>query len=164
MLSKSRGQILRVAATLHVLFHMDTPTSIPDEISEDALKAAVDFVDVCNQHVGYISGRGVISDAIKELQDVQKGMCGQILFPHTWKQPLFGAQCPIAIVYFVVPPFSVIRVGRLWLIFKSVSTCIFRNWKDTCVITKPGTQQCHLLTLAPWQSTQPACFDHFKEV
>jgi pyruvate/oxaloacetate carboxyltransferase len=73
MLSKSRGQILRVAATLHVLFHMDTPSDIPNEISEDALKAAVDFVDVCTQHVAHIAGRGLISEAVKELQDVQKG-------------------------------------------------------------------------------------------
>ena len=28
MLSKSRGQILRVAAVLHVLFHLDTPLNI----------------------------------------------------------------------------------------------------------------------------------------
>ena len=28
MLSKSKGQVLRVAAVLHVLFHMDSPTTI----------------------------------------------------------------------------------------------------------------------------------------
>ena len=85
MQSKSRGQILRVAATLHVLFHMDTPNAIPNEISEDALKAAVDFVDVCTQHVSYISGRGVISDAIEELQDVQKGIvCMLCVAYHTY--------------------------------------------------------------------------------
>ncbi len=68
--AKSRGQILWVAATLHVLFHMDT---IPNEISTDALKAAIEFVEVCNQHVAYIAGRGrIIADAIKQLQDVQK--------------------------------------------------------------------------------------------
>ena len=50
-----------MAATLHVLFHMDTPNDIPNEVSEDALKAAIDFVDVCTQHVAYIAGRGLIS-------------------------------------------------------------------------------------------------------
>lgn len=30
MLSKSKGEILRVAAVLHVLFHIDMPLSIPE--------------------------------------------------------------------------------------------------------------------------------------
>ena len=30
MLSKSKEQILRVAATLHVLFHIDTPSDHPN--------------------------------------------------------------------------------------------------------------------------------------
>lgn len=29
MLSKAKGQILRIGATLHVLFHWETPHSIP---------------------------------------------------------------------------------------------------------------------------------------
>lgn len=46
MLSKSRGQILRVAATLHMLFNMDKPNDIPEEIGEIALLAAEDYVGV----------------------------------------------------------------------------------------------------------------------
>ena len=45
MLSKSKGLILRVAAVMHVLFHLDSPGEIPTTISEAALKAAQDYVD-----------------------------------------------------------------------------------------------------------------------
>ena len=54
MLSKSRGRILRVAATMHVLFHLETPLAISVIISEIALKAAQEFVEVCNQHVPFL--------------------------------------------------------------------------------------------------------------
>ena len=74
MLSKSRGQILRVAAVLHVLFHFNNPHCIPPEISEQALKAALDFVEVANQHVAYLAGKGVITDAIEALVELQKGL------------------------------------------------------------------------------------------
>lgn len=68
MLSKSKGQILRVAAVLHVLFSLDyeTPQDIPSEISETALKAAEDFVTVCLKHTAYMAGRGGLNDAIKQ--------------------------------------------------------------------------------------------------
>lgn len=42
MLSKSKGQILRVVATLHVLFHIETPLAIPNVIGVDAVEAAID--------------------------------------------------------------------------------------------------------------------------
>jgi len=74
MLSKSRGQILRVAAVMHVLFHMETPLSIPDTISEDALKAAQNFVEVCNQYAAYLAGRGEISAAIQSIHNIEKGV------------------------------------------------------------------------------------------
>lgn len=71
MLSKSKGQILRVSACLHVLFHIGTPLDIPDTISDDAIKAAIDVVDVCIQHAAFLAGRGEISDIIEE---IGKGM------------------------------------------------------------------------------------------
>lgn len=77
MLSKSRGQILRVAATLHVLINMDVPQAILQVITDKALKAATNFVETCNQHLAYLSGRGLISDAIETLQEQQKGWCHQ---------------------------------------------------------------------------------------
>ena len=59
MLSKEKGQILRVAASLHVLFNINTPHTILQEIGDDAVKAAVDLVDVCIQHAAFLAGRDV---------------------------------------------------------------------------------------------------------
>lgn len=67
MLSRSRGQVLRVAAVMHVLFHVDTPTSIPDELTESAVRAADCFVEICLQHASYIGGRGDLQEAIDEI-------------------------------------------------------------------------------------------------
>jgi len=67
MLSKSKGQILRVSAVLHVLFHINTPMAIPDVIGVDAVKAAIDLVDVCIQHAAFLAGRGNLQQTIAEL-------------------------------------------------------------------------------------------------
>ena len=68
MLSKSKGQVLRVAAALRVLFHRNTPLNVPESISEEAVKAAVSFVDLCLHHVAHIAGRGDITEAIQALK------------------------------------------------------------------------------------------------
>ena len=71
MLSKSKGQVLRVAAALQVLFSLkedDTEEQLPTAgvvlISEDAIKAAIDFVELCCQQTAYMAGRGKISDEL----------------------------------------------------------------------------------------------------
>ena len=69
MLSKSKGQILRVAATLHVLFHMDKPLEVPYEISLSAIKAATNFMDMCHQHAAFIAGRGDLNAAIETIKE-----------------------------------------------------------------------------------------------
>lgn len=68
MLSKSKGQLLRVAAVLHVLFYLDSVDDIPSLISERALKAADNFVSVCLQHAAYMAGRGLMEDAIHQAE------------------------------------------------------------------------------------------------
>lgn len=75
MLSKSKGQVLRVAASLQVLFGLNSncngeeqpPSSQPGvvHISEDAIKASIDFVEVCCQQTAYIAGRGKISQELE---------------------------------------------------------------------------------------------------
>lgn len=65
MLSKSKGQILRVATVLHVLFSMETPDSISNVLSEQSVKAAENFVDVCFQHAAFLGGRGQIQEEIR---------------------------------------------------------------------------------------------------
>ena len=52
---------------------MHVPQAIPQIITDEALKAARNFVETCNQHLAYLSGRGLISDAIETLQELQKG-------------------------------------------------------------------------------------------
>ena len=69
MLSKSKGQTLRIAAAMHVLFSWETPATISPTISDQALKAADNFVEVCIQHAAFLAGRGVIADEISSLQE-----------------------------------------------------------------------------------------------
>lgn len=65
MLSKSKGQILRVAIALHVLFHVGSFESISDQITEEAIAASVNFVGLCCQQTAYIAGRGDIKEDIQ---------------------------------------------------------------------------------------------------
>ena len=71
MLSKSKGQVLRVAATFHVLFHRNTPLNIPDVISAEAILAATNFVELCLQHAAFLAGRGDIQEAIQSFRSGQ---------------------------------------------------------------------------------------------
>ena len=77
MLGKEKGQILRVAANMHVYFG-DTREDgsivvhdIPSIISEECICAAQDYVDTCCQHAAYINGRGSIDDEIKSLSSCE---------------------------------------------------------------------------------------------
>ena len=74
MLSKSRGQILRVAAVLYVLFHLDTPLIIPEAIFDQALLAAQNFVELCNQYTTFLGGRREIAEAVDNIQNADKGI------------------------------------------------------------------------------------------
>ena len=72
MLSKSRGQVLRVAAVLHTLFSVDSENSdIDDTISDEAMKAAVDFVRTACQQTAYVAGRGLLKEEIDKI--IQSG-------------------------------------------------------------------------------------------
>ena len=64
--------MLRVAAILNALFHLETPLCVPEVISDEAVKAAINFVDVTIQHAAYLAGRGDVDDAV---QSLQKGIC-----------------------------------------------------------------------------------------
>ena len=65
MLSKFKNQVLRVAAVMHVLFHMDSR-----EISEEAVKAAVLWTSVFNM-LHTQGGRGDFQEAV---DDIQQGL------------------------------------------------------------------------------------------
>ena len=65
------GQILRISAAMHVLFSIDEDTPLPSTILNEAINAAIDFVQVCYQHTAYISGRALIQ---QELESVNAGL------------------------------------------------------------------------------------------
>ena len=74
MLSKAKGQVLRVAAAIHVL-SCDTVDAVgnitvsivPSTISVNAIVAAQNFVDTCCQHAAYIAGHGTVEEEISHL-------------------------------------------------------------------------------------------------
>ena len=82
MLSKAKGQVLRVAATLHVLFS-DTVgedgkiivTEVAHTITPKAIVAARNFIDICCQHVAYTAGRGDIEDEIENIASAGTCAC-----------------------------------------------------------------------------------------
>lgn len=68
MLSKGRGIVLRLAVVLQTLFQVgcdDTTHSNDDTVSDEAVKAAIDFVEVATQQVAFIAGRGELADELK---------------------------------------------------------------------------------------------------
>ena len=46
---------------------MEDPRTIPSVISEQALKAAIDLVDVCLQDAAFLAGRGVVGETIERM-------------------------------------------------------------------------------------------------
>ena len=60
---------LREVLAMHVLFSWETPATISPTISDQALKAADNFVEVCIQHAAFLAGRGIIADEISSLQE-----------------------------------------------------------------------------------------------
>ncbi len=52
---------------MHVLFHLEIPQTVSEKISEKALLAALDFVELRNQHAAFLAGKGLIEDEIEAL-------------------------------------------------------------------------------------------------
>ena len=50
---------------MHVLFHLHKEEPLPYIISESAIEAAINFVEVCCQHTAYISGRGDLNELLE---------------------------------------------------------------------------------------------------
>lgn len=78
MLSKSRGHVLLLAAVLHMLFSIESPDEDLDkEISEEAIKAAVNIVQVACQQTAFIAGKGTLTE------EMEKYKTGKSLFKHS---------------------------------------------------------------------------------
>lgn len=71
MLSKSRGQVLCLAAVFNLLFGQGGNEST-NIISDVAIRAAINFVNVTCQQTAYIAGRGVLEE---EIERVGNGNC-----------------------------------------------------------------------------------------
>lgn len=67
MLSKSRGQVLRIATIFHVLFSIENEEDVTydSEVSEVAVKAAVNFVQTACQQTAFIVGKGLIQEEVQ---------------------------------------------------------------------------------------------------
>ena len=69
MLSKSRGHVLRLATVMHFLFHIDDlDKELEAEVSDSAIRAAVNFIEVSSQQTAFIAGRSIISDELAKFQ------------------------------------------------------------------------------------------------
>ena len=73
MLSKSKGQLLRVTGCLHCLFPVDDVNltgESPDEfqiqsvVTDAAMRAAINFVNTCMNHTLYLCGRDKIGEEV----------------------------------------------------------------------------------------------------
>ncbi len=64
LLSKSRGHVLRIAAVIHILGFIESPDNVPMEISENAVKAAINIVKHSCQQTAFIAGRQNLEEEI----------------------------------------------------------------------------------------------------
>lgn len=71
--SNARGQCLRVALPMHALFQSNPlPETLPKQIPEPVIKAAVSLVNLCIQHTAIIAGRNVTNGQIGKSPELQK--------------------------------------------------------------------------------------------
>ena len=71
MLRKSKLQILRIGAGLHVLFEMfssDEGAQSSDDITETAIVAAINFTELCLQQTACMAGKGTIMEDIENIK------------------------------------------------------------------------------------------------
>lgn len=65
VISKSKGQILRVAAIFNALFSLDDDHPLDENLSNVAIKAVINFVEMCNEHTAIIGGRKSTVEPLK---------------------------------------------------------------------------------------------------
>jgi len=65
MLSKSRGQVLRVAAVIHMMFSIDNANyEVEEVVTEKSVKAAINLVQTACQQTAFIAGRGELQEEV----------------------------------------------------------------------------------------------------
>ena len=68
MLSKSRSQTLQLALVMHLLFHFGEQGSLSDDVSDAAMKAAINFAKVSCKQTAMIIGKGSVKEVIQRCQ------------------------------------------------------------------------------------------------
>ena len=98
MLSKSKGQILRVTGCLHCLFQVDDVNTAakPEEfepstvVTDNAVKAAVNFVATCLNHTLYLCGRNASAEEVRIVLDTE----AESLADTSWEEPAKAVSNP----------------------------------------------------------------------
>ena len=94
MLSKSRSHVLRLSAVLHVLFNHSNDGHIPEIVSEEAIRAAINFVQLSCEQTAIISGRGGIRDMILKCQTGKYNcLADSSISTYTWSNVLGLSLC-----------------------------------------------------------------------
>ena len=75
ILSKPKGQALHVAAVMNALFSLDDKYKLKALIDEDAVKAAIDFVQVCGDHASFLSGRQRLAEVVAAMDTSKPDAC-----------------------------------------------------------------------------------------
>ena len=60
--SKSKGQILKLAAVFNALFSLEPSHPLNDQLSDISVKAAINFIETCNEHTAIIGGRKTLTE------------------------------------------------------------------------------------------------------
>ena len=50
------------------MWRLESEEELPSVITEQAISAAIDFVEVCCQHTAYLTGRDKIAEELKVLE------------------------------------------------------------------------------------------------
>ena len=75
MLSKSRGQVLRLSAVIHMLFNLGSDEPQDDIVSENAVKAAIDLVHTGCQQAANTAGQSSLEEEILRFKDGNGQKC-----------------------------------------------------------------------------------------
>ena len=78
ILSKSRGQVLRLTVVMHMLFNIDSfEQPLPTQVGEAAIKAAVNLIQLACQQTAYIAGKGVLQEEMDKCTEASDLVCMQ---------------------------------------------------------------------------------------
>ena len=75
MIAKSKGQIMRVAPVLHAIFSIDPTYELTSELSTESIAAAINLIEVCNEHTKIMAGRSSSSPGSTCIRESVDSLC-----------------------------------------------------------------------------------------